>query len=567
MALQVRMLKVVKMLKRRIMKNIIKTIRWMFTLIAFSVILTGCNDQWDNHVAPDGKYMDGTVLDAIKSNSNLSEFYKMIEETGYDVVLKESPGFTVLAPDNSALSALADADTETKLAMIKNHVAFGIYDVQKLAGLSTLKMMNGKNLPLGDLPIDGSIRNILCVNGVLHMINMILEPRMNINEYLSSLPEDKYIQLDSLYAKTERVMDMDKSVPVKVNENGQIVYDTVWITQNSYFQEVPINDEDSMYTFILLENENFNTIKTKFAKYMKQATQESTDSKVTDELIRDLILRYDENSAVLSGITVDFSGASLISEYKASNGIVRIMNGVDVKMKNKLKTVVIEAEDYISALDDTKLVLRTRPWASGGKDVMLSSRTYQQGTDGVTYSFTYSSTRNTNSNYYIHYEAGLYSTSYDVYWLSFDDMNWSEYGTPPVEGISASKLKICQKLFASMPGSPLLGRPDPSNPAIVNNYLGNTVAFAASSKSGVMQEERLCKYSLGSDAMRMVPVTPVDEPDPYAFSVPQMGNVMFMVCNTAGFGEEYENLTDANRSGGMMFLDYIKLVPRIEEGD
>jgi len=528
---------------------------------------TGCNDQWDNHTAPNGKYMNGTVLDAIKANTTLSEFYKMLEETGYDEVLREGPGFTVLAPDNNTLTAFTNADTEAKLAMIKNHVVFGTYDTQKLMELTSLKMMNGKNLPLNGLSIDADIRNLLCSNGVLHMISTILEPRLNIDEYLNSLPENSYIQLDSLYAKTERIMDMDKSVPNRVNENGQIVYDTVWITRNAYLQEAPINNEDSMYTFILLENNNFNTIRTKYAKYMRQSTQESTDSKVTDELIRDLILNYEKNTSALSGVTVDFSGASLVTEYEASNGVVRIMNGVDIKMANKLKTVIIEGEDYLSALDDTKLVTRTSSWASGGKDVMLSSRTYQMGTNGVTYTFTYSSTRNTNSNYYIHYEADLYSTAYDIYWLSYDNMNWSEYGTPPVDGISASKLKICQKLFASMPGQPLLGRPDSSYPAIVNNYLGNTIAFAAASQSGIMQEEKLCKYNLGSDAMRMIPVNPIDDPDPYAFTVPHMGNVMFMVCNTAGFGEEYENLTDANRSGGMMFLDYIKLVPRIENGD
>lgn len=543
----------------------------MLVLTGFAVILTACNDQWDKHIAPNGEYMDGTVLDAIKANSDLSAFYKILEETGYDSVLKEGAGFTILAPDNDALANLSDADIDTKLAMIKNHVVTGTYDTQKLSELSSIKMMNGKNLPLSGLSIDADIRNLLCANGILHKINIILEPRMNIDEYLRSLPENTYIQVDSLYAKTERVMDMDKSVPKGVDANGQIVYDTVWITQNSYLQEVPIHNEDSMYTFILLENSNFNSIGSKYAKYMRQATQESTESLVTDELIRDLILNSDENTAVISGVTVDFSNAALVSEYKASNGIVRIMNGVDIKMANKIKPITIEGEDYLTALEAARLTIRTRFWASGGKDIMLSSRTYQTGIntagETVTYSFSYSTTRNTNSNYYIHYEAPLYSTAYDIYWLSYDDTNWAEYGVTPDDDIPGTKLKVCQKLFASMPGEALLGRPDPSYPAIVNNYLGNSIAFAAASKNGIMQEERLCKYNLGSDAMRMVPVSPVEETDPYAFVVPRMGNVMFMVCNTAGFGEEYEGLADSNRSGGMMFLDYIKLIPRIENGD
>ena len=38
-------------------------------------------------------------------------------------------------------------------------------------------------------------------------------------------------------------------------------------------------------------------------------------------------------------------------------------------------------------------------------------------------------------------------------------------------------------------------------------------------------------------------------------SVPIMGRTTFMVCNTA------------KATGGLMFLDYIKLVPRIDDED
>ena len=70
----------------------------------------------------------------------------------------------------------------------------------------------------------------------------------------------------------------------------------------------------------------------------------------------------------------------------------------------------------------------------------------------------------------------------------------------------------------------------------------------------------LRKYNLGD---YMIPVTPLEDADAYGFEVPRMGQVQIMVCNTAGCHE----YSKPGQRGGMMFLDYIKFVPRIEDGE
>ena len=120
-------------------------------------------------------------------------------------------------------------------------------------------------------------------------------------------------------------------------------------------------------------------------------------------------------------------------------------------------------------------------------------------------------------------------------------------------------------MFAAMPGDAQLARS--SGGSIQNNYWGNSVAFAAYSVAGDKTYRdypvQLRKYTLDTGSSRMIPKEEVEGEEGYDFDVPRMGKVQLMVCNTAGF----HPYSKANQNGGMMFLDYIKFVPRIPDGE
>lgn len=555
------------------MKRKLNIKRWTLVWIT-ATLVAACNTQWDNHVAVNGQVLEGSLLDAVKANGQLSEFYTLLQETGYDKVLHGNYEYTVLAPVNEALTeyvgnlAEGEWDEEEKLMIVRNHIAFSTSSLSALSlANNKLKMVNGKNMLMDDLAFDMGHSDILCNNGVLHVVDKVVEPLLNIDEYLQHLralyPEE-YEQLDSLYAKTTKTMDKDRSVQKGVNEKGQPVYDTIWTTRNYFFEEMPVNNEDSVYTFVLLKQANFQELKVKYAKYMAQDTEEHTDSLAVDELIRDLVFKPGATTS-LSGVEVDFSRSVSYEEYQASNGIVRIMNGVDIKIKeNKVKTVVVEAEDYLSTYVASRTYTRLRTWASGGKDVMVSSRSYQvDPVAGTEYSFTFNTNNmNTDANFYLQYAVNLNSVIYDVYLGSYDDME--NHIRRDEEAGEASTLAVCQKLLASMPGEPVLRRPSGSTSSIENNYWGKECGFVGYSIAGDETYKNtpvhLRKYNLGS---YMIPTTPVEEADAYDFEVPRMGQVQVMVCNTAGCHE----YSKPNQRGGMMFLDYIKFVPRIADGE
>ena len=75
-------------------------------LVLAVLTFTACSDTWDDHYSSKNEGMnDYSLWQAISQNSNLSNFAKVVEATGYDKALKSSQVFTVFAPTNDQFSA------------------------------------------------------------------------------------------------------------------------------------------------------------------------------------------------------------------------------------------------------------------------------------------------------------------------------------------------------------------------------------------------------------------------------------------------------------------------------
>ena len=72
------------------------------------------------------------------------------------------------------------------------------------------------------------------------------------------------------------VMDIDKSVQLGVDkETGKPYYDTVWSYFNPFLDSIAIDNEDASYKMLLLSDDNFITLRDKYAKYMVQVNADS----------------------------------------------------------------------------------------------------------------------------------------------------------------------------------------------------------------------------------------------------------------------------------------------------
>jgi hypothetical protein len=527
--------------------------------------LVACN-PWDDQVAINDPSLDEGVLDVLKTHEELSTFVHLLEVTGYDTVLIKSQAYTVFAPTNAAWQD-AEVDTTNMTLMrsyVKNHIAFQSNPLTSNAfSTEKIQMLNGKYLHTSGQTIDNvpiSEANILFGNGVIHTINSVLKPKMNIWEYLSQDIYSDYPQPKFLKAKTDSTMDMEWSYQLYLDADGSPVYDTVWVQTNEWLSKYGLNDEDSTYAFLLLDHTAFAKLKAKYTPYftvqkevynidmldMEMVTDDAaTLEQVTGEIVGDMILAPvtlvgGDVALSVGGIKVIIPSGAIDVTYDASNGTIYELSDVDVKLyNNKIKEIIVEGEDYTSSnVVSTIISKRMKSWASSGYDIVLSGR------DANNYYAlsSQSTTFYTNVvNSYLEYKPTLNSVSYKVYWMSYDDL--SDHVT--------NNVNVPQKLFFSQPNATALAW---ESGGIYNNFQ-DTLVFVGQNTAGLFAETPLNMWSTTGTIYRVAKTQLTEQID---FAVDQLpctsyGESMLWVTNCA--------FTNSGTLGGSLFLDYIRLVP------
>lgn len=591
---------------------ILKNIKRFTLFLLVGGLLIGCNDQWDDHVKVNDPDLSGSVLEAIQKNVELSEFNALLQETGYAEVLSGDNNYTVFAPTNEALSAYTDASDEVKKNIVRNHIALLTYKQEDL-GVS-LMMMSGKNLLLDEIVLNE--QEILCANGILRTASNVVLPKDNIYEIISKL-RDSYEMASIIYEAGDSVMDPDKSIQLGVDrETGLAYYDTVWMYQNPYLDSIGINNEDSLYAMVLLENSTFNVLKKKYAKYMMQldddADSTNTYAFVSRELIYDLICRPTETIAEslisVNDIQVDMKEAVVISEEEASNGKLLVAKDVNIRIKdNKVKELIVQGEDFYTCLEPNYVFTRLRDDAMGGSDVMLTGYWTQSGpgkgnlfdeegervdtTLNLTFCYT-SATAGTGAirssaiNSYIKYSPYLYSTSYNIYWVTNDDIENHykndrnqfdpDYDAENPNNPCISIYRVIQKMYISEEGKQLTW----TSPGIIGNRMQQTgngkVLVGVDPETAQGMPSSTVKKGVNAGVFGLeLPLAWCQASGDYekiTNPLTNLNNRFAVVRKTAGEADimvtNSHNVDAAtSKDNGMIFLDYIRFVPIVDEND
>jgi len=595
-----------------------KAIKYII-IAAATLALAGC-DAWKDIKNLDEGDRSKNLYELLAANPEVSTFVKALDATGYAEKLGTDMNYTVFAPSNNALVNLDLTNTQTLTDWVQNYIsekivytsAEGVFDI------SSIQMLNGKQVSINGNRIAGVLVNkwnIASQNGVLHIIDGAIEERMNIWQYLQTFKDDPTANFIASF--NEKVMDMERSVQTGVNSDGQPLYDTIWTYRNTLLDSSPLANESATSTFLLLDESGLNALKEKYAKYFVQKDNAQMAHGIMKEITSDMILCYkkietDGRYTNYSGVLVDVNAGNITESYTASNGIVYKVRSVDVKMyQNKIKPLVIEAENFINAWPDAWQT-RPRSWASGGRDIMLKSRTrhsydytetivYQDtlrsvaGNDSIVtrdsirttkvnnlYSFNYRSENewpgaNTlgEPNAFISYMPLMYSTDYKIFWKAYDDN--SEKVHIDSRGIP---MLFYQKMYVSFPGERSLERN--SSNVITGNFSPNTI-MAAAMTAGENVETQLVRYS-ASNSHTVYPnsyvlVRPTSTEDAYGkegiLKCPAFGLATFFVSNTAigefthfdGAVQAYLQSSKGSNAPGMIFLDYIRLEPQVDPND
>ena len=293
----------------RFIKN---TIRAGLMALAIGLPFASCSDNWDEHYESSaGLSYGGSILEYLKTQTELSDFVEILNATGYANELQSSQVLTVVAPKNDSfdkaelLSLIANGKKQQVIdEFVKNHVCR--YNVSIGAESQSVTMLNKKNIEFGSIAestingYDVSKKNISCQNGVVHVIDAYLPYQYNIYEYLAKNYNDNidaistedgyetyYGYLTELYIDS---LDEARSVSRGVDENGDNIWvDSVTITNNKILAKLDayLYREDSTYLAILptfdAYNDRYQGIKGLFNFNV---------SYNSDPVVRDSVQRY-----------------------------------------------------------------------------------------------------------------------------------------------------------------------------------------------------------------------------------------------------------------------------------
>jgi len=363
------------------------------------------------------------LLQTIQANTNLSQFYTYLVNTGYDQVLASSKTFTVWAPVNSAWTAVDPAllnDTARLRLLIANHISTlsytGSADEQRIATL------NGKKIAFTAGSVEGikvSEADQYTANGVLQVIDAVIIPKQNAWEYLNS---NSYQQKTFLQSLAYIGIDTATAEQIGVNPStGAPIYKpgTGEVALNHFLERVNINSEDSLLTYVILADNVYKHEQQRLTKYFIDSTEAVTDTTTQWNVIKDLVFNgvYDKDHlpatlySIRDSVQFHINASDIISSQKVSNGIVYIVNHIDYELSTKIKPVIIEGEYYSGVKDATKTIaIRTRVNPNTGntfRDVYM----YNYGV----------------ASYWLNYKARLNSVAYQVYWISVNDVQTGTY--------------------------------------------------------------------------------------------------------------------------------------------
>lgn len=388
----------------------------------FALAIISCSNPWDDRIDNGDANLGITLDEAISKTSETSQFAELLVQTGYDEILASSRTFTVFVPTNDAMSQVGSEilnNPEALKTFVANHITLTAYSSERTNPNERIKMFSNKNLIFkGSTMIDDATlvsADHYAANGVFHIIDKALTPKLNIWQYVNSQVDNSAMSAYLSSLKDFSIYTSDLAAKVLSEERGAgYLSDSL---TNSYLRNVyNLNNENNLYTLFLMEDTGYtdevNKMKPYLIKTSNEPTIDSTAIYAQYFTLRDMAFakkyELDELPATLTsrfGVEVPIDKTQIAQQIHLSNGIVYIMKKVDVPLTKRLVTTRIEGEKnsgYIGSR--TPILYRDRrdPLGMLFNDIMVQAPT--------------------RGKFTLLYNAkDMYSTTYKVYWRAVND--------------------------------------------------------------------------------------------------------------------------------------------------
>ncbi len=214
------------------------------------------------------KIVDESSEQYIRSRSDLSQMNTLFEQQGiYDELNRKGQLSTLLVVTNDHFTQPKD-----ELEFItRSHVSDISISPANLEDGTRLMMWHGKyvNVSIDSLGRQGNIVGHILFNngavkevikttsGYIYVISDMIQTPTSLRDFIEQLPDEYSIFRDMVQSSGGKEFDRANSKAVGVNEQGNTVYDSVFIYTNTFFDAVDfdMNSESLTATMMLCSNE------------------------------------------------------------------------------------------------------------------------------------------------------------------------------------------------------------------------------------------------------------------------------------------------------------------------
>ncbi|MGQ1787436.1 fasciclin domain-containing protein [Saccharicrinis sp. GN24d3] len=256
-------------------------VNYLFILLIGVCLLFGCNDDFNNYHKDQRENVQATnVLSYLQNHSEYKDFVSELKAQDLDQWLLSNKAITVYALNNEAMVALkAQTGGELKQVLL-NHLSTGIYYVSDLERMTRVKTELGKYHTIDkntELTLDGINlvgNQVICGNGVIHQAESNFTIIPDLYSQIMKLGDEYSLIKEYIVDADTMIFDRENSKPLKIDELGQTVYDTVWIKQNRVLQSGKYDalEEDYFYTAFVPSDALLNEAYEPTIQNIEQAT-------------------------------------------------------------------------------------------------------------------------------------------------------------------------------------------------------------------------------------------------------------------------------------------------------
>ena len=256
------------------------TLNKLFTIILAAGMATACSElkDDDHYKVSDSeisnaelKIVDMSSQQYLESRSDLSSMNQLFANQGiYKELQTKGQLSTLLVVTNDHyVQPQDDVDFATR-----SHVSDISISPANLENGTRLMMWHGKyvNVSIDELGQEGNIVDHVMFNngavkevvktttGYIYVISDMIVTPTSLKDYIDQLPDDYSIFRDMVQASGGKEFDRANSKAVGINDQGNTVYDSVFIYTNTFFDNVDfdMNSESLTATMLLFSNQVIN---------------------------------------------------------------------------------------------------------------------------------------------------------------------------------------------------------------------------------------------------------------------------------------------------------------------